>query len=261
MKGGVGKTTIAVGVAYELAQSFQKNVLLIDIDPQTNATLMVLGEDMYKEKTVKKLTFSDLIDSPKDLIGEKKTININDIITCNPWKIKNCTMDIIPSSINLFETKNQLTGRLFPEQFIKIHLNQISGNKYDYCIIDTPPDFGKMVVSALIASDYYIIPMKPDYLSQQGIIVLNEKINQISDHLSADFLGIVISMIPTRRSTYSSDTLTDIKKDYASKILEEIKFKIAYSKWPNNHEPLKNKKEREPFVNIARKIIKVGINE
>ena len=140
-------------------------------------------------------------------------------------------------------------------------MNKKNETKYDYCIIDSPPDFGKMVVSALTASTYYIIPMKPDYLSQQGIIVLNEKINEISEYLSAVRLGIVISMIPTRRSTYSSDTLTEIKEDYSSEILEEIKFKIAYSKWATKHEPLENKNEREPFVNIARKIIKVDMNE
>jgi chromosome partitioning protein len=258
MKGGVGKTTISVGLSFELAMSFGKKVLLIDTDPQTNATIMVLGEDQYKNKSKEKKTISDLIEyeyiRSKGLFGENHKLGVKDIIIKNPWNVKNGNLDIIPSSINLFESRKHHSNSHFSDKFFTQKLNDLK-SLYDYCIIDSPPDLDDLVISALSASDYYIIPTRPDYLSQQGLYVLNYKLKHLESNLKCKPLGIVISMISTRASAFHKEIMSDLEKSYKDKVLSKIKDLSSYSKWPILNSPLIKKSDRQPFIEIAQKVI------
>ncbi len=255
MKGGVGKTTISVGLAYELAASFSKKVLLVDIDSQTNATLLVLDEETYQEIDSKYKTLADLFLDDSGLLGERRPLEISDIIVDNPWNINNGKMDLVPSSIRLFEKKNLLTEMSYAEDFFKTKFEALEPLAYDYVIIDSPPDFDKLVIAALNASNWYIIPVRPDYMSQQGLVVLDRKIEKIKKYIDCEFLGIIISLIPPTRSIFHKEMIQDLRNRYKEHILAEIKEKQIYSKWPSTHRPLKSLSDREPFVKIAQKVI------
>jgi len=257
MKGGVGKTTVSVGLAYELSKSFGKNVLLIDTDPQANATLLILQEEEFGKLDLARKTLADIFEKKRrGLMGEKDQLSLLDIIIENPWKITTGKMDLVPSSIRLFESKLLLTQMTFSEDFIKNKLATIATNHYDFCIIDSPPDFDKLVVSCLTASDYYIVPIRPDYMSQQGLVVLNNKLEDIKSHVNCESIGYIISLIPPTRSLYHKNVITELKNVYGSEaFLAEIKERQNYSIWPSTHKPLSNKEDRSPFVEIAAKII------
>lgn len=259
MKGGVGKTTISVGLAYELAESFDKDVLLMDIDPQTNATLLVMKEEEYRTIDLACRTIADLYSgNTKGLMGEKKKISASDVIISNPWNVSPGRMDLIPSSIRLFEVKRMLAAIPYSEETLKKKLQSIHSLQHDFCIIDSPPDFDILVISALAASNFYIIPVRPDYMSQQGLIVLDNKFEQIKDHISCELLGYVISLIPPTRSSYHKSIVEELEDRFKDKILAKIKELQCYSMWASAHTPLKASKDRFPFVEIARRLIEEG---
>lgn len=258
MKGGVGKTTITVGIAYELARSFGKNVLIIDIDPQTNATLLVMKEKKYRKVDIAHKTIADLLTASKrGLMGEQEKTQIVDIIVSNPWNISKGKMDLIPSSIRLFEAKRILASMPYSEKFLEKTLKSIPNLPYDFCIIDSPPDFDELVIAALGASDYYIIPVRPDYMSQQGLIVLKNKLSEIKDHINCQLLGYVLNLIPTTRSIFHKKIAQELETLYEDKILARIKELQVYSIWPSTHKPLSPKDSRSPFVEIAKRLIEV----
>lgn len=259
MKGGVGKTTISVGLAYELAESFGKDVLLIDTDPQTNATLLVMEENEYSKIDLAKKTFADLLsENTSGLMGEKKKTRVSDLIIKNPWDTTSGVMDLIPSSIRLFEKKRMLKAMPYSEYFLKKNLQSDTSLQYDYCIIDSPPDFDDIVISALSASDYYLVPVRPDYMSQQGLIVLEKLFEEIIEYLQCELLGYVISLCPTTRSIYHKSIVEELEDQYKDKILTKIRELQCYSIWPTTHAPLKNATDRSPFVEIAKRLIEKG---
>lgn len=253
MKGGVGKTTISVGLSYELAASFGKKVLLIDMDAQTNATLIILNEENYSELDKNEKTIADIISYSEGLMGEKK-ISVDDIIIKNPWNISTGELDLIPSSIRLFSTKRVLDKMSFSEKLIKNEITEKVINNYDYCIIDSPPDFDKLVISALYASDKYLVPVKPDYLSQQGLFVLDRLLKAHDSNLRSDKLGYIMSLIPTRKGAYYERMIQELEEYCGDNLLTKIMTAQSYNEWPETHKPLK-KKWRSPFIELAKKVV------
>ena len=261
MKGGVGKTTCSVGLAFELAESFNKKVLFIDLDPQTNASIILMNEENYQTYDRDKKTIADAFDNSQDLLGEKGSKNdINDLIIENIWRTKG-KFDLIPSSIRLFEKQQYLNQIPYSESFLKEKLQLITKVTYDYCIIDCPPDFDKLVISALGASNFYLIPIRPDYLSQQGLIVLENKLQAIKSHLMCKFIGIIINLIPTTKGEFYKLIKKDLENKYGNHVLGNVKEYQVYSKWPDTHKPLSTLSDRNPFIEIAKNIIEFTKNE
>ena len=199
MKGGVGKTTLAINFADCLRRAHNKKVALIDIDPQFNATQCLIPVPDYighlKSSGDTIINLFDNSPSPQVSVlsgagtAEKKDIS----------EIKLLNMDglsILPGNIDLYRVEMiSGEGREFIlKRFIEAVLLP---NEYDYVIIDTPPTPSIWMTSALIASDYYVIPVKPDPLSIIGIDLLKTIINRRSDAfgLSISCLGVVFTMI------------------------------------------------------------------
>ncbi len=198
MKGGVGKTTVAVNLADFLVKIEGKKVLLIDVDPQFNATQCVMSGEKYIEYISNGgYTILDIFDSQIRTTtsvvsgqGTKQPIELKDI---KPLK-SNRGFDHVPGNLQLF--KLEIAPGSGRENRLKIYLQQ-QAEKYDYAIIDSPPTPSVWMSSALIASDYYLIPVKPDPLSMTGIDLLQGIINEKKENygFNCKCCGIVLTMV------------------------------------------------------------------
>lgn len=199
MKGGVGKTTLALNVADALARSHQKKVAVIDVDPQFNATQCLFSGDQYvrllrsgadtilnvfdtdERPTATSMKGAGVLPSKefKDVQLQKKH---------NIWAL--------PGNIDLYRLEMiSGEGREFSlRRFVE---ERLESDQFDYVIIDTPPTPSVWMTSALIASDYFVIPVKPDPLSMIGIDLLRSIIERRrkSYGLQLKCLGVVFTMV------------------------------------------------------------------
>jgi len=204
-KGGVGKTTIASNLAVGLVQRGKK-VLAIDIDPQTNFTFSFLQVDEWQQKYEKtktiKIWFDAIIDddlapSLKDLIIQKDGL---DMITSH---LKLVDMDIdLALKLTAASPRQHKTNFVKTYSHLKNALRKISKD-YDIILFDCPPNFNAVTRNAMVASDYYVMPAKMDYLSTIGIDQMLLRVKEfVSDYnsytdkrVNPKFLGVVATMI------------------------------------------------------------------
>lgn len=182
-KGGVGKTTVTANLAAELAYR-KKRVLAIDLDPQTNLTFSFIKVEEWQKKYEGK-TIKFWFDS---IIYRKKTVpSFKDLI------IKVQGLDLISSHLSLvdidMELSPMLTGTTPGQQqeyflntysLIREELKQLESD-YDVVLFDCPPNFSIVTRNAIVASDYYVIPAKMDYLSTLGITQLQKRIDTLTE--------------------------------------------------------------------------------
>ena len=216
MKGGVGKTTLAVNVAYTLAKIEKKKVLVIDMDPQMNATQYTLNESQMDEilKDRNKSVYGCL--SPE--YQSNSVLNGGTVEKIEKWIFNvDDTFDIIPSSLHIM-TLNLSASPYKLRQYIQENLDE----KYDVIIIDCPPTISEYTKVSLLASDMYLVPMKADPLSVFGLPILE---NYVKDTIQKDFqheiefVGIVLNMVIPGRLLYKKNKPI-IKKKWKSKLFQ-----------------------------------------
>lgn len=207
MKGGVGKTTLAVNMADFLTKRHSKRVLLIDVDPQFNATQCLLRGDDYVEYIKNNgTTIIDIFNYKKsasvsvvDGVSEKESVpyaNIHPYTTSRGF-------DLVPSQLDLF--RFEMAPGQGTENRLKNYLNYIKEtNEYDICIIDCPPTPSVWMTSALIASDYYLIPSKPDPISMTGLDLLEGIIKERKENYGCvcKCVGLVLTIAEKNTSVY-----------------------------------------------------------
>ena len=199
MKGGVAKTTLSVNFADCISRRHDLKVLLIDIDPQFNATQCLLSGDEYKEKREKYFhTIVDIFDdSPRPIPDSVNGVSMSeplDIENIKPWQI-NDRFFILPGALELHRL--DMAGGQGRENRLKIYTEHLRQNKeFDVIVIDTPPTPSAWMSAALIASDYYIVPVKPEPLSATGIDLLKSIINMIKKNYSLKLkcAGVVLTI-------------------------------------------------------------------
>jgi ATPases involved in chromosome partitioning len=166
MKGGVGKTTLCVGIAEFLANSLGRSVLVIDVDPQFNATQSLLGhyervDEYLSQLQPAKKTIRRIFEVPTSLLDQAQTVQAGDVVT----KISD-TLDAILGDINIIFDTSQESVRI---QKIKRFIEDNNLREaYDYIFIDSPPTISIFTDAALVASDYYLVPVKIDHYSVLG---------------------------------------------------------------------------------------------
>ena len=202
-KGGVGKTTTSVNLATVLALKGKK-VLMIDADPQGNAT-SGLGSNKEQELS----TYDLLIDDE---------VKAEDIIVKSQVK----RLDLIPSNINLAGAEIQLTALISREYRMKNKIDEIKDN-YDFIIIDCPPSLGLITLNALTASDSILIPVQCEYFALEGLGELIKTINivKMSTNKSLTIEGALLTMYDAR-TNLSNQVVTEVTKYFGTKVYKSV---------------------------------------
>jgi len=204
LKGGVGKTTTAVAVAEILAQEHRKHVLLIDLDPQTNATVTLISEAQWAEldrdgHTIAQL-FDDRLNPQNGPRFDIETAIVKRVSTINDGIAR---LDLLPSSIRLIDIQDRipmiaLTGNFTanPLEILRAALQPVI-DRYDYIIIDCPPSLGTVTKNGLRISTGYIIPTIPDIVSTWGIYQIVDNVSRFATDLDRQIpaLGIVATKV------------------------------------------------------------------
>ena len=202
-KGGVGKTTTSINLSTLLAKRGKK-VLLIDADPQGNATSGV-GMDKNVELSVYDLIISDDI-NPKDTI--QKT------------EIKN--LYICPSNINLAGAEVELVSMMSREYRLKEKLDMIKDD-YDYMIIDCPPSLGLITLNSFTASDSVLIPVQCEYYALEGLGQLINTVNLVKKHLNKELEieGALLTMYDIR-TNLSNQVVKEVNRYFENKVYKTV---------------------------------------
>lgn len=240
-KGGVGKTTSAVNCAAAIG-ALGKKVLLLDLDPQGNATS---GVGVQRKKV--KVSSYDII------IGRSKS---SEAIIDTGFK----NLHVIPSQISLAGAEFELIDTNNRELLIKSALEEISDN-YDYIFIDCPPSLGILSLNALAASDGIIIPMQCEFYALEGLSQLMLSIKQVKKlyNPNLEITGILVTMF-NGRLNLSLQVLDELKKYYADKLFATgVVRNVRLSEAPSYGEPIiyydKHSKGAEAYMAIAKEII------
>jgi chromosome partitioning protein len=200
LKGGVGKTTTTVALAETFSAEKRKKVLVIDLDPQTNATTMLIGEEKWRELNDKGHTLAQLF---KDALHpESKKFDLAKTLQKKVSDISSAaTIDLLPSSLDLIDVQDELIntpvgkyGAIRPFDILWRATKEIVEN-YDIVIIDCPPNLGKITQNGLRMSQGFVIPTIPDILSTYGIPQIVRRVREFSEEIAEDIepLGIIVT--------------------------------------------------------------------
>lgn len=199
LKGGVGKTTLTVAVGEMLSEAFRKQVLIIDLDPQTNATTILIGEEKWGKLNKKNHTLASLF---KDALEETQEFDLEKTLQKGVSNVRDVrTLDLIPSSLDLIDIQDSLatmpSGRFYsnnPTDVLHRAVRPIL-DEYDYILIDCPPNLGLITLNGLRISSGFIIPTIPDVLSTYGIPQIVTRVNAFAENIGEPIepYGIIVS--------------------------------------------------------------------
>lgn len=202
-KGGVGKTTTAVNLAFGLAR-IGKATLLIDTDPQANATVAVLGRN-EPEPTIYDLLIRDR--------------EIREIVAPSG----ETGLDLLPSEIDLAGVEAELVGQVGSQSMLRSRMRGGLGREYDYVIIDTPPSLGLMTLNALAASTEIIIPVSASYFALKGLSQLERTIDLVRERLASPELritGVLCTFFDY--TNVAKDVRNLLQKQYGQQAFETV---------------------------------------
>lgn len=206
-KGGVGKTTSAINIAVFLAV-LGKKVLLIDLDPQANATS---GIGLNKH-SITKSTYHVLLEE-LDIKDILQSTSISDLV-------------VAPSNLDLTGAEVELVGSLGREYRLKRALEKIKP-AYDFIIIDSPPSLGLLTINGLCAADSVLIPVQCEYYALEGLTQLNNTIRLVKDNINPQLVieGVLLTM---------ADYRTNLTKEVIQEARNHFKDKVYKTVIPRN---------------------------
>lgn len=201
-KGGTGKTTTAINLGAALAE-IGRTVLLVDFDPQGNAT-SGLGIKITQEKGIYEVLTEEIF--PQEVIQKTSITNL----------------DIIPSTQSLAGANIELVDLERREFRLKESLDLIK-NRYDYIFIDCPPSLGLLTINGLVASDDVLVPVQCEYYALEGLSQLLKIINLVWKNLQPELhiLGVLLTM-HHRRVRLSKEVIWEVRKNFPYRVFETV---------------------------------------
>ncbi len=243
-KGGVGKTTTSVNLSACLAY-LGKKVLLVDIDPQGNASSGV----GVNKGDVNQCIYDVLIDdvSVKDTILETKVENLH----------------IVPATISLAGAEIELVSTISREVRLKKALQEVQAD-YDFIIIDCPPSLGLLTINSLTAADAIIIPVQCEFYALEGLSQLLSTIRLVQKHLNKTLAidGVLLTMFDAR-TNLGIQVIEEVKKYFQDKVYKSIiPRNVRLSEAPSHGEPIiiydPKSRGAEVYLELAKEVIRHG---
>lgn len=201
-KGGTGKTTCTVNLAVYLA-AYGKRVLVVDMDPQSNATSTLIGPSVASTNVYHTLVGGIL---PEDVVRPSGLF----------------ALDILPASADLAGASIELVASQNREFRLYDVLSRIKNN-YDYVLVDCPPSLGLLTLNGIVAADYVIIPVQCEYYALEGLSQLLNTVEMVRENLDKDIkiLGAVATMYD-KRNRLSRAILKELHRNFPGYIFEAV---------------------------------------
>lgn len=202
-KGGVGKSTTAINLSAALGE-MGKQVLLVDLDPQGNATSGLGVEKGQLNTCIYDVLLND--------------VDIHNAIIPDVFE----GLDLVPATINLAGAEVELVAEMARENRLKDAVGSVRG-KYDYVFIDCPPSLGLLTVNALVGADKLIIPIQTEFYALEGVTKLLESMKRVKSRLnpSLDIFGILLTMYDGR-TTLSRQVAAEVRNYFGPQVFETI---------------------------------------
>ncbi|WP_188455405.1 ParA family protein [Virgibacillus oceani] len=243
-KGGVGKTTSSVNLSACLAY-LNKRVLLVDIDPQGNATSGVGINKADMDQCV----YNVLVE---DLPAEEVCVSTN---------VEN--LDIIPATIQLAGAEIELVPTISREIRLKKSLDSLK-DKYDYIIIDCPPSLGLLTINALTSAETVMIPVQCEYYALEGLSQLLNTIRLVQKHLNKELMieGVLLTMLDAR-TNLGIQVIEEVKKYFQDKVYQSvIPRNIRLGEAPSHGQPIitydPKSRGAEVYLELAKEVMNSG---
>jgi len=244
-KGGTGKTTSVINIAACLCRMGHK-VLIVDMEPQANATLY-LGIDPLSLE----ISMYDVL--------LKEAVSLNDIILST--HIEN--LHLAPAQVSLSKTDINLADKANKQYRLKENLLDAK-LRYDYILIDCPPSLSLLPINALAVSDEVIIPLQPKYLSLEGLRQLKVSLDRTRDELnpSLKVIGILFTMVDMR-PRMTKHNIAHVREHFGEKVFDSVvrvcsKFNEAPIAGQSIFEYDPRSKGAEDYKNVTEEIVKRG---
>ena len=224
LKGGVAKTTTTVATAQVLAGVHGKKVLIIDLDPQTNASIMLVGEDRWEELNDAGHTVAQLF---RDALEPKnRRFDIGQAVQTKVGNVSDArTVSLLSSSLDLIAIQDKLAsmprGQYYSDSPIDVLRKSVKPilGEYDVVLIDCPPSLGLVTLNGLRIADGFMIPVVPDFLSTYGIPQILERVESFSRDIVEPIapFGILATKFQLN-STVHKNQLKDLRANVSARL-------------------------------------------
>ncbi|MBU1207621.1 MAG: ParA family protein [Proteobacteria bacterium] len=241
LKGGVGKTAVSVNFAAFCGLQELKT-LLIDTDPQTNATFSCITVEKWKDHSTKKGTIANIMGMRRHTSPEGGEANVSEIIIRNVFR----NVDLVPSHLDLFTIDLDLAATTARETKLKRSLGDIL-TQYKIVVCDCPPNLTIPTQNALAMSTHFAVPVSPDFLSAIGIGILLSRVKDFCKDLQHDLqhIGIILSRVG-RPARHRSEISDDLRARFGELVITpEIKERAAVSEAASQNRSIYEMGDRE----------------